>query len=387
MSVESKEKTSVPPNKLSSQKQVRYDQITNFVDIQVEKVFPHSFRNEVESRPFLEDQVLLFDLQLSKFISGYNDRLKITCACLSVKLNTAKSYIRRSKFPKKPFGGQKLIEEEITDFVQDFVEKKGDNFPTIEEVQEEIKEKKNIEFSKIQLKKHFINSNNNFVVKKAEIIEEKRKNIKKEDLEKYVIETKNVFNNTKQNLRGKSKKVAKLPPSRLLNIDESGFETFADMRSRSVIMPKKSSEKKPKIGAERTSKRITLVAGIWCDGSHTIPFLISSRKTIPNSLLNSIKLKKLIIKYQKRGFMNKDLFLIFLKEVVEPELIKRRNNKNDVFIILMDSFGSHITKETEKWAGENKVLFHTLCPHASHLSQPLDLLIFGMAKVCFFSFF
>lgn len=66
----------------------------------------------------------MFDLQLSKFISGYNDRLKITCACLSVKLNTAKSYIRRSKFPKKPFGGQKLIEEEITDFVQDFVEKK-----------------------------------------------------------------------------------------------------------------------------------------------------------------------------------------------------------------------------------------------------------------------
>jgi len=83
------------------------------------------------------------------------------------------------------------------------------------------------------------------------------------------------------------------------------------------------------------------------------------------------------------GFINKDLFIEYLKVVIIPWVEKKRillNNTNAISGIMLDGCTSHIDEGIFKLGNKNNIIFYLLPPHSSHITQPLDQLIFTLWK-------
>lgn len=89
---------------------------------------------------------------MNDYVEGYDKKIDIIVDILDVKRETAKSYVHRAPLEKKQFGGQFLLNQNTINHVEEFVKKRGENYPTVEEVQKEIKDKILIKGKKIIIK-------------------------------------------------------------------------------------------------------------------------------------------------------------------------------------------------------------------------------------------
>ncbi|ELP93509.1 hypothetical protein EIN_060240, partial [Entamoeba invadens IP1] len=87
------------------------------------------------------------------------------------------------------------------------------------------------------------------------------------------------------------------------------------------------------------------------------------------------------IAYQRKSFITEDIYMMWLERCIKPELeLRRKNCPQEWAVLIQDNCVSHIKDGARKWLFENKVALLLLCPHSSHLSQPLNVVIFGVQK-------
>jgi hypothetical protein len=117
------------------------------------------------------------------------------------------------------------------------------------------------------------------------------------------------------------------PAAFVFNLDESGFQDWADRLERMVIVPSACQTDKVGIPIDRYTKRSSLLVGIATDGTFLKPMLILPRKTIEKELLEqgiNDGVGKLI--YQENGFITGGLFREWCAEVFFPEIQNRREH-------------------------------------------------------------
>jgi hypothetical protein len=91
---------------------------------------------------------------------------------------------------------------------------------------------------------------------------------------------------------------------------------------------------------------------------------------------------KVVFIYQNHGFMTKKLFQYWAQRIFFPYVAEKRLQMkySGNTILLMDQFSGHQYAEFEEDCRIHRVQTRPLIPHTSHLSQPLDQIIFSVFK-------
>lgn len=177
--------------------------------------------------------------------------------------------------------------------------------------------------------------------------------------------------------------IGQIPSAFVMNIDEAGFDQFADRRRSTRIVPGEFLPNEIPTPVSRNEKHATLLAGICGDGHCLRPLLVLQRETMECELLQlGYTLDKVIYERSTTGYMNSDLFLFWAEHSFLPEIRDRRAKLDYTgpALLLLDGFGVHHSAAFEAMCQEANIILMFYPPHTSDQLQPCDLGLFGNQK-------
>ena len=172
-----------------------------------------------------------------------------------------------------------------------------------------------------------------------------------------------------------------IDPEFLFNLDETGLDD-RKYNNKTVV----SLEQTPTCyKVAQPPGHISICPIICSDGTKLPPLVVISRKSISNDLLRYgyPKGENGYIVSSDKGYMTTDLFENYIEEIFIPHLNRKRqqsNKPNNPALIILDGFRAHSSPKLDALQKDNNWKLFFLPPHSSHLTQPLDLLIFGAFK-------
>ena len=180
--------------------------------------------------------------------------------------------------------------------------------------------------------------------------------------------------------------IVDLPANLVANLDDMGYAEYSDVNSMKIVIPEWAKE--GNIPMERMKKRITILHCIFADGSYLKPLIVVPRKTIEKELYDiGITPDKAMICYQENGFIDSISFLCWASNVFFPEIEKRleAHRKEDPYfdrsaVLILDELKQHFTDYFEDECFAFNVDLAVIPSHSSDQVQPLDLLLFSLAK-------
>ena len=168
------------------------------------------------------------------------------------------------------------------------------------------------------------------------------------------------------------------------NVDESGFQPWADRTNELVAIPIDAPDKKVYFPVDRTTKRSSLVAAVAADGTYLAPLIIIPRKTIEKELLacGYRPENKYHIVSQESGYITSLIWDYWVENIFIPEVQCRRlQHKYDgEVVIMLDGCSSHSTDDFLEECMYNGITIFELPPNCSDQIQVLDLGVFGIQK-------
>ena len=287
-----------------------------------------------------------------------------------------KSFMKQVNAPSdyNPPGRPTILEDneisEVFNFLRDLL--CAGKYPTIFDIQQKICEM----FGKIvslRTINRIIDESGQFKTIKGIPMDEHRVQINDEYIQNY-------FDRLSEAVNG-------VPVSLVYNIDEAGQDDYVDMHAYNVVVPLTVKTRTVYVPVRRETKRSTLLHCICADGTYTKPLLIIPRKTVDSVLLKRLCINNTMIKFQEKGYANTDLIRYWFEHVFFPELRRKREEERERTgydgnaVLILDGFSSHkLALESFDLKEEHLTLVY-LVPHSSHLTQPLDLVIFASQKL------
>ncbi|KAJ4448610.1 tigger transposable element-derived protein 1-like [Periplaneta americana] len=165
----------------------------------------------------------------------------------------------------------------------------------------------------------------------------------------------------------------KFPPHRLFNMDETGVSAVPDKTAKVVATKGKKSIKKVK-----SAERGQIVTAVFCvnpTGNFIPPALIFPRKRNKPELYNNSPTGSLGL-VSESGYMNSELFLVWLEHFSKHV----KSSVDDPVLLVLDNHVSHCSLSAVEFCRQHNIVLLTLPPHASHMLQPLDKVIFAPFK-------
>ena len=204
----------------------------------------------------------------------------------------------------------------------------------------------------------------------------RRITVKKEDIERF-------YANLANDLEG-------VHPALVFNVDEMGVEMFADRKEVKVfVRPEQIPADGPLyVGVPRSSRRCMVVACIALNGSTLIPTIITRTITLNSHVFDrGYSFRNVRVFSTETSFITGNIFHRWVCEVFIPRVNQTRSFLrtalgpfNDKAVLIMDGCSAHKVEELQPIFEANRIVVRFLVPHSSHLTQPLDLGIFGRCK-------
>ena len=146
------------------------------------------------------------------------------------------------------------------------------------------------------LRKYY-KSSDLYEVKKLAPIENERIQVKPEAINLY-------FNQLSATIDG-------MPASFVINLDESGFDKYADASKRYMIIPKGKIINN--YGIDRNEKRVTLLGAICASGQTLKPLIIISRKSVDQELFElGFTPENVDYAYSETGYMTNEIMKLMM---------------------------------------------------------------------------
>jgi hypothetical protein len=174
-----------------------------------------------------------------------------------------------------------------------------------------------------------------------------------------------------------------IPSSFVLNVDETGIQEFVDARELSVVVPIEFGDDSIFIGKKRSEKRISLLGGIFGDGTTLKPILVVPRETLDSEIIERGYPQKNVSIYSRdNGFIDTEIFDSWIAIILIPEIMRRRNSTGYIgaVILILDGCSVHYSEFFEDELLHAGIIPIYLTPHSSDQCQPLDLLVFALHK-------
>ena len=178
----------------------------------------------------------------------------------------------------------------------------------------------------------------------------------------------------------------RVPPEFFFNVDESGFQAYADSQKETVIIPYDGDESSTYYSVDRSAKRSTLVGCICLDGSALKPLVIIPNKTVTQELrIRGYNDSNCLIVCQECGFINTEAFVYWAQQILFPEIAAKREQYGyeGVAVLTMDGCSSHFSDFFLDECTYQNIYPWKEPPGTSDQVQALDLGIFGRQKKCF----
>lgn len=163
-------------------------------------------------------------------------------------------------------------------------------------------------------------------------------------------------------------------PERIWNIDESGFST--EHSPPKIVCAK---DTKAQAVTSARSKNVTIVGGINALGNHVPPFYIFPGKRWNDSFLDGAVAGS-VGRMSESGWINRGIFEEYVIDHLGRYAGIDRGEDRPATLILYDGHKSHLSLTLTTWAKDRNVILYVLPPHSSHLTQPLDVGVFGPMK-------
>ena len=167
-----------------------------------------------------------------------------------------------------------------------------------------------------------------------------------------------------------------LHPEKIFNIDETGVSTE---HSPSKIVCEKAS-----VAQAVTSPRsnnVTIIAGGNAIGHAIPPYYVFPGKRWNEELLNGAAYGA-DGEMSETGWSNSTVFANYLtKHFLKYAGICSTTGEKS--LVLFDGHRSHISLTLSSWAESHGLILFVLPPHTSHLTQPLDVSVFGPMKLMY----
>lgn len=163
-------------------------------------------------------------------------------------------------------------------------------------------------------------------------------------------------------------------PSRILNGDESGFQT--NPVTSLVIGPKGFKDLYQVRGSEKEC--ITIMVTFTASGSMVPPCIVYPYERIPAEISRNVN-PSWSLGRSKSGWMTSQVFYGYVTNSLLPYL----KDKNTTFPVLyiVDGHRSHISFEVASFCIANGIILYSLLPNATHILQPADVSVFRPIKV------
>ena len=175
-----------------------------------------------------------------------------------------------------------------------------------------------------------------------------------------------------------------IPSALCYNLDEEGHDDYQDSSSSKIVVTQNSA-KDLYFPVKRNGKRSTFLACIDGSGGYVKPLIITKRKTFDISIIEKgVTPDNVMLGYSQTGYITTALFNEWLDNCFLPFVKNKRQqlNYDGIGIILLDGFAAHITDHFFQVCDELNLQIFFLPSHSSHITQPLDLGIFGNHKGC-----
>lgn len=172
-------------------------------------------------------------------------------------------------------------------------------------------------------------------------------------------------------------KTNEYPPALILNFDETAIQ--ADNKTKKVLI---TFEKKRGIVPLPDSRyRFTLCACIAADGSHLKPLVILPGKKLP--YLPEEIVSECELEVQENSSIDKEKLERYVDDVVIPWINQKRIEIRKEESRAMFILDNHTTRKNEGLMEkffENRIDVLFLPPNTTHLTQPLDVVVFSSMK-------
>lgn len=162
-------------------------------------------------------------------------------------------------------------------------------------------------------------------------------------------------------------------PKRILNADESGFQT--NPGTSLVLGPKGFKDLYEIKGNEKEC--ITVLAAFSANGDMAPPCIVYPFERIPAEISRLINPEWSVGK-SKSGWMTAQVFYGYVANTLIP-FLKEKKTKFPV-LFLVDGHKSHINFELAQLCQGNGIILYALLPNATHILQPADVALFRPIK-------
>jgi hypothetical protein len=170
----------------------------------------------------------------------------------------------------------------------------------------------------------------------------------------------------------------------VFNLDEVGSSDWEDRKPRKVVAPRGVSPKDVNHPVSRKFRHLTLLACVSAGGNALTPMILTSTP-IRNSLWATGLRQNIdaMIRFRNPAYMTEELFHEYLLKIFIPYIIIIQYYPvftHEFGVLLMDSFGAHISERNLRLLGEHKIIALVFPAHTTNLFQALDLVFFGAMK-------
>ena len=203
------------------------------------------------------------------------------------------------------------------------------------------------------------------IVKPQKLAISRAKSSSREVISKYYQELGTIL--TTNNLTNK--------PNRIYNIDETGIST--EHTPPRIVCDKNTN---PQAVTSPRSALTTVIAAGNALGNSIPPYYVFPGARWNDELLSGASVGA-AGRMSKKGWSSSDVFRKYLSEHFAP--FANVGSGTDPTLILYDGHRSHISLTLTDWAKANNAILFVLPPHTSHLTQPLDVGIFGPFKAMY----
>ena len=172
-----------------------------------------------------------------------------------------------------------------------------------------------------------------------------------------------------------------MPAALVLNLDESGFQRYADARHNAVIVP--ASYTKAFYPVPRNETRKTFLAAVAAAGLRLKPLVIAQRKTVEGELLMAgYTSDHAVIVHSETGYISSELFLEYIRRILIPYVNMKRAELSyqGPAVLIMDGCSCHTSAQALDLLRRANVKAILLPAHSSDQTQVCDLGLFGNMK-------
>ena len=205
------------------------------------------------------------------------------------------------------------------------------------------------------------------VAKPQKLTTVRAKSASRDTLDKYYKELGTILTN--HNLRDK--------PQNIYNVDESGVST--EHSPPKIVC---STNTKPQNITSTRSSNVTIIAAGNALGNSVPPYYIFPGQRWNPDFLNGA-CPGAAGEMSKKGWSNSETFHNYITKHFATYVKLSDDKTSDHTLILYDRHKSHISLTLSDWAKKHNVTLFVLPPHSSHLTQPLDVAVFGLFKAIY----